>query len=119
MTYSGSEGEKAAARYLKENGYGILKTNYRVAGSEVDIIAVKDDTLCFVEVKTRETDKYGLPEEFVGLRKRKKMIRAATIFSSRPQYENFYLRFDIISILDGDDGTIFNHIQHAFDGNLT
>ena len=117
---SGVEGERAAAWYLEKNGYKILKRNYRVAGSEVDIIAQKGETLCFVEVKTRGSDDYGLPEEFVDERKRRKIIRAAKIYSNQKIYENFYVRFDIISVLPGgdglDSGIKINHIQYAFEG---
>jgi len=113
----GKEGEKAAARYLIQNGYDVIKTNYRVAGSEVDIIAQKGDTLCFIEVKTRETDDYGQPEEFVDSRKRWRIIRAAKIFTGKKVYEDFYVRFDIISVINENGEHKINHIQHAFDGS--
>ena len=113
---SGPEGERAAARYLEKKGYEIVDNNYRVCGSEIDLIARKDDTLCFVEVKTRGTDDYGLPEEFVDRRKRQKIIRAAKVFLGREGNENFYARFDIISVLYKDGKTEINHIMHAFEG---
>jgi putative endonuclease len=113
---SGSEGEKAAARYLERNGYEILKNNYRACGSEVDLIAQKDDTLCFVEVKTRGTEDYGLPEEFVDRRKRSKIIRAARVFTGTKKYADFYVRFDIIAVLYKEGKIDINHIQHAFEG---
>ncbi len=113
---SGPEGERAAARYLEKKGYEIVDSNYRVCGSEVDLIARKDDTLCFVEVKTRGSDDYGLPEEFVDRRKRQKIIRAAKVFIGRKEYEDFYVRFDIISVLYKSGKTEINHIKHAFEG---
>lgn len=113
---SGSEGEKAAAQYLEKNGYEILENNYRVSGSEVDLIAKKDDTLCFVEVKTRGSDDFGLPEEFVDRRKRSKIIRAAKIFTATKKYVDFYVRFDIIAVLYSEGKIAINHIQHAFEG---
>jgi len=76
----GPRGEAAAARYLEKNGYEIVEKNYRKFGTEVDLIAKKDETLCFIEVKTRGSDDYGLPEEFVDRRKRRKIIRAARVF---------------------------------------
>jgi putative endonuclease len=116
---SGVDGERVAAWYLEKNGYKILKKNYRVAGSEVDLIAQTGETLCFVEVKTRGSDDYGLPEEFVDERKRRKIIRAAKIYSNQEIYENFYVRFDIISVLPGGEGPNsgikINHIKHAFE----
>lgn len=114
---SGPRGEEAAAQYLKEHGYKILECNYRVSGSEVDIIALKDDSVCFVEVKTRESDDCGLPEEFVNYYKRRKIIRAAKIYMADQNYEDFFTRFDIISVMAKPVGTEINHITHAFDGN--
>jgi putative endonuclease len=113
---SGKEGEKAAARFLEKNGYEILERNYRVSGSEVDLIAKIDDTLCFVEVKTRETDRYGLPEEFVGPRQRRKIIRAAKIYAGCKKYAEYYIRFDIISVSYDEGEVVINHICHAFEG---
>jgi putative endonuclease len=114
--FSGAAGEDAAAKYLEKNGYKIVKRNYRVSGTEVDLIALKDETLCFVEVKTRGTDRYGLPEEFVFERKRRKYIRAATIFHSQKEYENYYVRFDIIAVSYTGKTLDINHIQGAFEG---
>jgi putative endonuclease len=110
----GPSGEAAAAHYLATNGYTILEYNYHVLGSEVDLIAVKDETLCFVEVKTRGSDKYGLPEEFVDRRKRRKIIRAAKVYTGCKEYEDFYVRFDIISIIYTGSDIEINHIKHAF-----
>ena len=110
----GPGGERAAARYLEKNGYRILEKNYRVFGAEVDLIAQKDETLCFVEVKTRGSDDYGLPEEFVDERKRRKIIRAAKVYIGRESYDDFYVRFDIISVLHKNDKIEINHIKHAF-----
>lgn len=113
---TGSLGETAAARYLEKNGYEILKQNYHVAGSEVDLIALKGETVCFVEVKTRGSDDFGLPEEFVDERKRRKIIRAAKVYTGNRKYANHYVRFDIVSVLYNGKDYEINHIQHAFEG---
>ncbi|MCP5104624.1 MAG: YraN family protein [bacterium] len=110
----GPGGEKAAARYLEKNGYEIVDRNYKVCGAEIDLVAKKDETLCFVEVKTRGSDKYGLPEEFVDERKRRKIIRAAKVFIGRKEYDDLYVRFDIISVLNKHDDIEIKHITHAF-----
>ena len=73
-------GEQAAAAFLKNKGYKIIQTNYRVAGAEVDLVASTGDILCFVEVKTRKTCDFGAPEAFVTRPKQLKIIRAARIF---------------------------------------
>lgn len=112
--FTGKKGEAAAARYLEKNGYEIVKYNYTIFGSEVDLIARKDETLCFVEVKTRGSDNFGLPEEFVDDRKRRKIIRAAKVFIGQKEYADFYVRFDIISVLHKSEKVEINHITHAF-----
>lgn len=113
---SGQAGEKAAARYLEKKGYEILENNYRVSGCEVDLIAKKNDTLCFVEVKTRGSDDFGLPEEFVDWRKRRKIIQVAKIYSADRRYIDLYIRFDIIAVIYKGSDIKINHIRHAFDG---
>ena len=113
---SGKAGEKAAAKDLEKKGYEILESNYRVSGCEVDLIAKKNDTICFVEVKTRSSDDYGLPEEFVNWRKRRKIIRVAKIYTANKKYINLYVRFDIIAVIYKGSDIKINHICHAFDG---
>ena len=61
----GKFGEDTAQKYLLENGYKILKRNYRAAGGEIDIIAKKGDHLSFVEVKSRADKKYGYAADAV------------------------------------------------------
>ena len=68
----GRKGEDAACRYLKKHGYKILKRNYVTPFGEADIVARKGDTYCFVEVKTRESDAFGLPTEAVNREKQRR-----------------------------------------------
>jgi len=112
---SGAEGETTAARYLEKKGYKILEYNYRIAGSEVDLIALKDNTLFFIEVKTRGSDNYGMPEEFVNERKRRKIIQAAKFFTACKKYEDHYVQFDIIAVLPLQELDSVYHIEHAFE----
>lgn len=115
-TSVGFKAEQAAARYLESQGYEILENNYRVSGSEVDLIALKGDTICFIEVKARGTDDFGMPEEFVDRFKRRRIIRAAKIYTANEKYYDCFVRFDIISILLKTDDIEINHIEHAFEG---
>lgn len=115
--FPGPQGEDEAARYLEKKGYQIVKRNYRTSGVEVDLIARKGDLLCFVEVKTRKSLKYGLPEEFVDLAKRKKIIRGARIFIAQKAYAHMWVRFDILSLVHrGPKGEMtIKHIEDAFE----
>ena len=65
----GREGEDLAAQYLLKNGYQILERNYRYRKAEIDIIALKEETLAIVEVKSRTSSYFGSPESFVSQKK--------------------------------------------------
>jgi putative endonuclease len=62
---TGILGEQIAQRFLVENGYQILETNYRCREGEIDVITRKDDYLVFVEVRTKRSSFFGMPEESV------------------------------------------------------
>jgi putative endonuclease len=95
---TGNLGESMAENYLVSNGYIILHRNWRYAHWEVDIIAVKNGKLHFVEVKTRRTTTFGYPEEDVSRKKIKNLLNAAEEFLLQyPQWK--LIQFDIISII--------------------
>ncbi|MDE7158011.1 MAG: YraN family protein [Clostridiales bacterium] len=96
----GRKGEKAAVKYLKKHGYKILETNYVTPFGEADIVAYKDGWYCFVEVKTRASDIYGLPAEAVTNSKRQRYRQIAKYFCSVHR-EELPCRFDIASIYEG------------------
>lgn len=105
----GAKGERLARRYLKRNGYRILESGYKNPFGEVDIIASKQDTVAFVEVKTRLTETYGAPSEAVDSRRMEKYKKAAAYYFCGRQAD-VTVRFDIIEILRGE----INHIENAF-----
>lgn len=111
----GKRGEDLAARYLMKRRYRLLERNFSIGGSEVDIIALKGDTLCFVEVKTRRDTRYGLPEEYVDRRKIARVIRAARLYSTRPSHREKRIRFDIIAVVITGDGCRIEHLKNAFE----
>src|SRR4029077_10476827 len=74
----GIQGENLACRFLKRNGYKILYRNFRGrTGGEIDIVCRDDDTLVFVEVKTRSSEEYGRPFDSVDRKKQKRIARGA------------------------------------------
>lgn len=105
----GKTGEDKAAAFLKKKGYAVNARNYRAKTGEIDIIAEKDGTLVFVEVKTRDTDTYGAGFESVRQAKQNKIIRTAQYYIMQNNVEKL-CRFDVISI---DDNKI-THIENAF-----
>ena len=109
----GKEGEKLATQHLIAKGYSILAKNYRHGYAEIDIVAQIDKTVVFVEVKTRETDKYGQPEDFVSHSKIKKLAEGAEGYIE--EYDiNLDARYDIISIILNKHQTEINHFEDAF-----
>ena len=96
---TGKQGENLAIDYLKKQGYKILETNKRFSRfCEIDIIALDGDTLVFVEVKTRSTNKCGAPEEAI-TRSKYNNIKTGlfTYLQENPNYKKY--RIDIISII--------------------
>lgn len=112
---SGRWGEETARKYLENKGYQIIATNCRLAGVEIDIIAEKEQTLCFVEVKTRKTIFFGMPAAYVDFRKRRRIIRAAKLFSAKKKYREHAIRFDIIALLYNGKDMDITHMEHAFE----
>jgi putative endonuclease len=95
----GKAGEKLAAQYLAQNGFTILHRNWRCGHEEIDLIAIKNNLLHFVEVKYRSANYYGHPEEAVNKKKLRVLLRGIDQFLyQHPQYNDF--RLDILSITD-------------------
>jgi putative endonuclease len=111
---TGREGEEKAVFYLKQKGYRILERNYRAERGEIDIIALDQDTLVFVEVKTKRHDNFGEPESWVGRKKQEKIGKAAQVYLQKHSMEDKDCRFDVIGITTEKQKMIIRHIQDAF-----
>lgn len=93
----GEEGEKLAAAWLKEKGYGILHQNWRYSYYEIDIIALKKNILHIIEVKSRKYFPGAYPEDNVTRKKFRRLQQAADQFLfMHPHYR--WLQYDILSI---------------------
>lgn len=93
----GREGEKLAAAFLADKGYELLHRNWRYGRFEIDLIAVKQDKLRFIEVKFRSANRFGHPEEAVTKKKIRSLLQAIEQFLYlNPQYNDF--RLDVLSI---------------------
>ncbi|QNL50642.1 YraN family protein [Olivibacter sp. SDN3] len=111
---TGISGETAAQNYLLECGYLLLHKNWRYKHLEVDIVMRDQDTLVFVEVKTRTDGRFGLPYESVNWQKQRKLSQAATIYIKQHHYEG-EIRFDVVSIFaNPSDQYNIRHIKDAF-----
>jgi putative endonuclease len=95
---TGNFGEALAVNFLIAKGFTILHTNWRFKKTEVDIIAVNNQILHFVEVKTRTQTQFGLPEDSIDAKKMNALKKAAVGFlEAYTQY--LLLQFDVVSIL--------------------
>lgn len=108
----GSWGERLAQKFLEENGYTILETNWRSFHKEVDIIAQKGSTIVFVEVKTRTTT-FINPAEAVNRQKQQFLLSAANSYIKYKRIDGD-VRFDIVSIVARNGNYTLEHIENAF-----
>jgi putative endonuclease len=110
----GRRGEVLAAQFLVDKGYEILDENWVHGKAEVDLIAYINRQIVFVEVKTRTSVSFGMPEDFVSNAKQKQMELAANEYIELMNHQG-EIRFDIISILfDKQDKFTIKHIEDAF-----
>ena len=110
----GKYGEELAIELLKSKGYRIAETNWKFSHAEVDIIAWHGEVLVFVEVKTRTTDFFGQPEEFISNKKMKLLTEAAAVYCEQINHD-WEIRFDVISVLDRkNQQPTLKHIEDAF-----
>ena len=107
-------GENMAVDYLQQNGYCILNRNWTNKGrKEIDIIAIKDDVVVFVEVKTRRQGTATTPLSAVDGRKQHRICLAADSYIKSHRIDNRY-RFDVICIIYNDKASRIDHIEDAF-----
>ncbi len=111
---TGNEGENKAAEYLTENGYEILERNWRTKGGEIDIIAYKDKTLVFVEVKALPNGSPELLQTELNRGKLQRIVKSSKCFLLKHrQYSNSYIRYDVI-VIDMPGYPKAYHIENAF-----
>ena len=113
----GVRGEKLASRFLRNHGYKILYRNFRDRrGGEIDIVCRDDDTLVFVEVKTRSDEDFGRPIEAVDRRKQLRVSKGGLAWLRFLDNPDIVFRFDVVEVLLPDDGDPhFELIQNAFE----
>jgi putative endonuclease len=111
----GALGEKLAVDFLKKRGYKIVQRNFRCREGEIDIIAKQGDCLVFVEVRTKKSSGFGIPEESITPSKSRKLVALADIYlqncSSLPQS----WRIDVIAVELKPDNKLsrLEHIENA------
>ncbi len=109
----GKLGEELAAEYLQKNGYVILETNWVFQKAEIDILAQKGNILAVVEVKTRSSIDFGLPQDFVKPKKIQLLVKAINGYVTENDLD-LDVRFDIIAINKKGQDFVIEHLTDAF-----
>jgi len=112
---AGGIAENSAADFLQDKGYRILERNFNSPFGEIDIIASDGEYTVFVEVKSRNSDEFGSPQDAVNSKKQKHMIKTAISYLKMHKLVPADVRFDVIAIGPGR-GEI-EHIKAAFAAN--
>ncbi|WP_268848439.1 YraN family protein [Flavobacterium aestivum] len=109
----GKLGEDLAVEYLQKNGYDILETNWTFQKAEIDIIATKDEVLAIIEVKTRSSLEFGLPQDFVKPKKIQLLVKAVDAYVNTKNLD-IDARFDIIAVHKESNSFVIEHLMDAF-----
>ena len=109
----GKLGEELAVEFLKKNGYKILETNWTFQKAEIDIIAKKGNILAIVEVKTRSSLDFGLPQDAVKPKKIQLLVKAVNEYVVSKDLE-MDVRFDIIALHKDGKKFVIEHLEDAF-----
>lgn len=119
----GQFGEDLAARYLVRRGMRLVCSNFKVpigrnrrgvaVSGEIDLIALDDSVLCFIEVKTRSSDEFAAPITAVDLRKQRQITRTARIYRKIFDLRSFQIRYDVVTIvLQKENSPRIEHFQN-------
>lgn len=110
----GEVGEQIAERWLRRQGFRVLQRRYRNGHRDIDLVAERDNTVVFVEVKARRDDRFGGPLEAVNWRKRRELERSAKVWIDRHGKPDEAYRFDVIGVIVDGDRVRVRHVQDAF-----
>jgi putative endonuclease len=111
----GAAGEDAVALWYTGCGYSVLARNWRVREGEIDLVARRDATIVFCEVKTRRGDGFGLPAEAVTMRKQVRLRKLAVRWLADNPSRAEVLRFDVASVTpDGRGAWTVDVLEAAF-----
>lgn len=112
----GSDGEARAVMHLEKLGYQVRDRNVSMRGGELDVVVQKGELLVFVEVRMRSTALFGDPSDTISFAKRRKVVRAATLYLQRHRlWGRCEVRFDVITVVGRGQNATVEHLPGAFD----
>src|SRR5499427_1649290 len=115
---AGDRAEEAVVRYLIQQGYAVLTRNFVCRQGELDVVAERDQTLCFVEVRMRTTAAWGDPSHTVSRAKQRRVVKAALRYLFLYGIENKMVRFDVASVIGRGQDARLEYIADAFDAGM-
>ncbi|MCT4589951.1 MAG: YraN family protein [Carboxylicivirga sp.] len=113
----GRTGESIAADYLEKKGFEILERNWQYNHKELDLIAMHEDYLVVIEVKTRTTDGWENPKEAITKNKIRFIVEATEAYINEMDIEN-EVRFDVVTLIPNGDEWDIEHVDEAFHPSL-
>ncbi|HME91894.1 MAG TPA: YraN family protein [Myxococcaceae bacterium] len=114
----GDQGEDATVQFLEARGYAIRSRNFRCRYGELDVVAEKDGTICFVEVRARATAIWGDPSYTVSRSKQRRIVKAALHYMLAYGVRGKMIRFDVVSIVGRGRDAAIEHYPNAFDAGM-
>jgi putative endonuclease len=102
----GRTGERLAAESLLSKGYSILERNFRCRQGEIDLVAEDEQDIIFVEVKARRGISFGLPEDALTLRKRRKLVELASYYLDLHTCSDRSWRIDVVAVQFSSSGKL-------------
>src|SRR4051812_13767165 len=114
----GDEAEGAVAKFLEERGYHVRHRNFSCQYGELDLVAEKDSTVCFVEVRMRSSAAWGDPSHTVSWKKQRKVVKAALHYLYQHELRGRMIRFDVVSVVGRGDRAHLEHLPNAFDAGM-
>ncbi len=102
----GRTGERLAAETLMSKGYRILERNFRCRQGEIDLVAEDEQDIIFVEVKARRGVSFGLPEDALTMRKRRKLVEVASYYLDLHTCSDRSWRIDVVAVQFSSSGKL-------------
>lgn len=107
--------ENAACDFLQQRAVQIVQRNFRCKLGEIDIVALEQQMLVFVEVRFRKNSAYGSAAESIDWRKQQKIVRTAERFlQTNPAFNTHRCRFDVVAISNTIQAPHIEWIKDAF-----
>ncbi|MCY1046987.1 YraN family protein [Corallococcus sp. bb12-1] len=115
---SGDVAEEEGVRLLESQGFRVRARNWTCRYGELDIVAEREEVICFVEVRMRSSAVWGDPANTVSFAKQRRVVKAALHYLFQNGIDGRMVRFDVISVVGQGETARVEHIPAAFDAGM-